>query len=265
MLFSSVSVLAENCYHLNPDKIQPWMGLCESIFILKSLYILRYGMFISYLLRLLSPMPTALNSQSSLDYLWALYDYLPLPHSSPKHFEVLWTANKEKKKHKNREQRKGSVALYFACFPCSHGKINSPDVERVKLGSHQKEDFLSEGTRNGWRVRDALWVKAINRPENMYKSKWKDIKPSGVTSLFPRARRILESTDQTVGIESLPAVCAELWPENLKKTEKRCFSSNVLVIWLRFPPKSCLPASRQCNSPTLQKSWSKSHSAGMTC
>lgn len=181
--------------------------------------------------------------------------------------ETLWSVvncQQREKKHKNREQRKGSVAPYFACFPCSHGKINSPDVERVKLGSHQKEDFLSEGTRNGWRVRDALWVKAINRPENMYKSKWKDIKPSGVTSLFPRARRILESTDQTVGIESLPAVCAELWPENLKKTEKRCFSSNVLVIWLRFPPKSCLPASRQCNSPTLQKSWSKSHSAGMT-
>lgn len=80
---SASGKIATICIQTGANNLK-W-DLSESIFILKSLYILRYGMFISCLLTCFH----FCQQSMSLEYLWLLNDYLPrLTH----HWNKLWSA-----------------------------------------------------------------------------------------------------------------------------------------------------------------------------
>ena len=109
----SDSVLAKLATIWIKTRANSLTGHCESVFILKSLYILRYGMFISYLLICVH----FCQQHQTINCHWSIYELsmimLPLPDSS------LETTFKRCELQKKKMWKKGihsSVFFFFFLF-----------------------------------------------------------------------------------------------------------------------------------------------------
>lgn len=106
----SDSVLAKLATIWIKTRANSWTGHCESVFILKSLYILRYGMFISYLLICAH----FFQQHQTINCHWSIYELsmiiLPLPDSS------LEQTFKRCELQTKKMWKRGFIVLFYSFF-----------------------------------------------------------------------------------------------------------------------------------------------------